>query len=413
MSDPSVPSWLCDPALAGVWARVRDRLEAGGLAARGRTSVDVVSRGERHALAALLGRPVTRARVSLDLAELDGRLRERSGIGGLVDVLPKVTGSPLVNRPGRHAERAARREEPLELARRLVDGPWVEEWLAGLRRTGLLSRRDDATGVVRAAAAVLAHVLARGSPAWSRVELAARTVGDAHALDDDRVLTQVVLRALAAVADEPVPVAASARRALWERYAVSPDLVSTTCLALGLRPSGDAPLCRRLREAADAGDPVHLTGWDLRRWPEPPAASTPVRIPVLVCENPRVLEAVAERFGGHYPVVCTAGEPNTVVTGVLARLVAASRPLRYHGDFDWPGVAIANRVVERFGAVPWLMGAGEYDAGLRPGCPELEGAAVEPSWDPELGAAMRRHGRAVHEESVLQAVLDGLADATP
>ncbi|MGH3444923.1 MAG: DUF2399 domain-containing protein, partial [Nocardioidaceae bacterium] len=239
-----------------------------------------------------------------------------------------------------------------------------------------------------------------------------------HALDDDRVLTQVVLRALAAVAGQPPPARAASRRALWETHGVSSDLVSSTCLTLGLRPAGEDPLSRRLRQAAQAGDPVHVTAWDLRRWAgtSAPCSSPsvgPVETSVLVCENPRVLEAVAERFAGRFPVACTAGEPNTVVAGVLGRLAGAGRPLCYHGDFDWPGVAIANRMVARFGVRPWLMGAEQYDAGLRPGCPVLYGAEVEPVWDAELGAAMRRAGRAVHEESVIESILASLASSPP
>ena len=174
------------------------------------------------------------------------------------------------------------------------------------------------------------------------------------------------------------------------------DLVSATCLALGLRRR-DGPVAARLDLAADAGDPVHLTAWDLRR--------CVLRVPpvVLVCENPRVLEAVAEPLRRPGAVVCTAGEPALVVLDVLAALGGAE--LRYHGDFDWPGVAIANRLVSRFGVEPWLMDSATYEGAVRPASPVLAGAPIDPTWDPELGAAMRLHGGAVHEESVLADLL--------
>jgi uncharacterized protein (TIGR02679 family) len=128
---------------------------------------------------------------------------------------------------------------------------------------------------------------------------------------------------------------------------------------------------------------------------------------VLVCENPRVLEAVAERHGGRVPSVCTSGQPALVVLDVLHALADAR--LRYHGDFDWPGIAIANRLVSEIGLVPWRMGADEYLAGLDGPRVPLVGAPVEPVWDPELGAAMRHHGVAVHEEAVLDDLLATLA----
>jgi uncharacterized protein (TIGR02679 family) len=410
-TEAHLPPWVRNPELEVCWARVRSRFEASGLVAQGRTIVELSTREERHAVGELLGRALTRDRVMVDLAELDDRLRQRSGAGGLADLLPVVTGAPLLDRPADRAEQTARREAPLELARTLVVEPWVEDWVAGLRATGLLTNREDASLVVQQAAAVLSALAAVGpvgpGSARSRVELAAQVVGDAHALDEDRVLTQVVLRGLAAASGCAVPSTHAERRALWEAYAVAPDLLSRTCLTLGLRPTSDDPVARRLQLAAAAGDPMHLTGWDLRRlaggWQPEPGG-------VLVCENPRVLEAIAENYAGNHAVVCTSGEPNTVVTALLQRLVDAGRPLRYHGDFDWPGIAIANRVHSRFGAVPWRMNAVDYERAARADGPALQGTAVEPCWDAELGAGMRALGRAVHEESVLPDLLDALVE---
>jgi len=46
------------------------------------------------------------------------------------------------------------------------------------------------------------------------------------------------------------------------------------------------------------------------------------------------------------------------------RLIEDGAVLRYRGNFDWPGVAIANRVITYFGAVPWRMGRADYEAAL-------------------------------------------------
>ena len=404
-----LPQWIREPALEGVWLRLRDRLERNGLEARGRVTLELDGRSQRHAVGDLLGRSVTRDRVSIDLATLDERLRQRSGAGGLVAVLTAL-GGELGNRVVQRAARQAAREEPLTLALSLVDyswgEPWAETWVDGLRRTGLLTNRPEATRVVEESARVLETLLGRtGEQPVSRVELAARLLGDAHALDEDRLVHQVVLRGLAAARRLGVPATAAERRALWESHGVLPDLLSATCLSWGLRPRGDTPVARRLRAAAWSGEPVHLTAWDLRRLPNwgDQREST-----VLVCENPRVLEAVAERATSRWPVVCTSGEPNTVVAGVLAGLVDGGATLRYHGDFDWAGLAIAARVTERFGALPWRMGAADYEAAVRVEAPELTGRPVDAGWDPELSPVMRAHGRCVHEESVLGELLEAL-----
>jgi uncharacterized protein (TIGR02679 family) len=402
-----LPDWVANPALAPLWARLRARVEAKGLAASGQVQVELGGRQERHAVGALLGRSLTRDRVSVDLAKLDERLRERSGVGGLLEVLTAVGGAPLKDLAAQRAAFTVGRERPLELALSSIGAPWGEEWVRGLRRTGLLTNRPDAVRMVTEAVTVLQALTAVDelSTSGSRVELAARLLGDAHALDQDRLMHQVVLRGLAAAAGCGVPTGAAERRALWEAYGAGPDLVSRTCLTWGLRPTGDQAVARRLVAAADSGDPIHLTAWDLRRLSSLEGLSDAT---VLVCENPRVLEAVAEHARSPWPVVCTSGEPNTVVTAMLGMLVEGGARLRYHGDFDWPGVAIANRVVARFAAVPWRMNAEDYEEGVRAEAPRLTGKPVEPSWDPELGAAMRAHGRCLHEESVLVELLTAL-----
>ena len=98
-----------------------------------------------------------------------------------------------------------------------------------------------------------------------------------------------------------------------------------------------------------------------------------------------------------------------VVDKVLRHLAQSSIELRYHGDFDWPGVAIANRAIERYGVVPWRMTVDDYSRAARADGLRLGDAAVEPVWDSELGAAMRTRDRAVHEESVLIELVDSLA----
>ena len=405
MSD--LPAWLCDPALRPVWDRIRARFERNGLDPRCRVQVLAATRDERHALGALLGRTVTSASVRVDLAALDRRLRERSGVGGLETVLTVLYGAPPEDRAALRTARTRARERPLELALELVNTPWAAHWVAGLRRTGLLTNRANADGTVRDAALVLQALVGASSEMQSRVELGARLLGDAHALDRDRLLHQVVLRGLAAAKGVPLPEGTREREWLWEEYGVSADLLSRTCLLWGLRlASVTDPVANRLAVATEAGDPVHLTAWDMRRV-ERLALSRGSR--VLICENPRVVEAVAQSRVEGWAVVCTSGEPNLVVDDVLGRLAAAGAALRYHGDFDWPGVAIANRVIGRFEAEPWRMSASDYVAAVRPDGPPLVGAPVEPRWDAELGAAMRNHERAVHEESALAELVGELA----
>lgn len=253
---------------------------------------------------------------------------------------------------------------------------------------------------IEQAASVLHELVVPDIREQSRVELAARILGNAHVLDTDRLLPRIVLRGLAAASGTAPPQTAPEAARLWSMFGVEPDLLSRTCLVLGVL--GPGHVGKRLRLAAESGDPVHLTEWDLRRLPALDAA---LERDIVVCENPRVLEAIAESGADGRAVVCTSGEPNFVVAGVLGRLHGAGARLRYHGDFDWPGIAIANRLRHSFGVEPWLMGAEDYVQAVRSDGQALGSPAVEPTWDADLGAAMRLHNRAVHEESMLPQIL--------
>lgn len=402
----SLPTWITDPALTDAWSKIQDRFEKAGLVAVGRVEVETDTRDKRHALGALMGRSVTQRAMRVDLGDLDQRLRDRSGVGGLQEVLTAIHGEAPKDRPAARATRRAARQMPLDRAAELVQPPWADTWIDGLRRTGLLTGREDSLRIVEDAAKILNELVVPSVRPQSRVELAARMLGNAHALDADRVLHRVVVRGLAAAAGVGVPEATPAVLGLWSRFGVEPDLLSRTCLVLGLRAPGAAG--ERLGLAAESGDPVHITEWDLRRL----GAFDVGNRNVLVCENPRVLEAIAETGDSGHVVVCTSGEPNLVVTEILGRLHEEGEHLRYHGDFDWPGIGIANRVRELFGAQPWLMAADDYVGAVRQENLALGPHIIEPTWDPELGAAMRLHGRAVHEESMLAQILGHLATWT-
>jgi uncharacterized protein (TIGR02679 family) len=406
----AVPGWLADPALSRLWAAARAKLERGHLTPGGRVVLAELRREERHALGDLLAQPIVTDRVSVDLAELDQVLARRSPYRGLAQTVVAITGRPLSDRRAERSAVTAAREAPLALARELLatalaDVDWGEAWLAGVRRSGLLTRGDDATAAVRQAVAALAMLVPAARTRTSRTDLAAHLSGSAHGLDDGTVAAQLVLRALALDAGVEPPTTAASRRGLWERYGVHVDAVSSTCLALGLHARGDGPAAQRLHLAAGAGDPVHLTPRDLR------GIELAAHPHVLVCENPRVLEAVADQFAGAVPTVCTAGQPALVVLDVLRRLAQAGATLRYHGDFDWPGITIANRLVTEADVVPWLMRKADYEAAARrgPAALPLAGTPVVACWDDTLHAAMNRHGVAVHEESVLNNLLDNAA----
>ncbi len=406
-------------SLSRLWDVVAARLQRNGLRPQGIVRLDGLDRDERRALAGLLGRPVTATGARIDLADLDDRLRSVRDGRGLVEVIESMRG-PLVDRVAARAAASERRAALWAGARDalvhhgLADQQWSEGWLQDIRAAGTLARVDPdraRTSVVKAVKVLAALPIVEGSDRrLGRTELANRVTGNSHGLDDGRMVASLVLRGVAQLTRIALPEGAAGRRALWETAGVLSDEISTTVLTLGLHPTGADPLAAGIRVRSDANCETHLTLRDLRRvntWVE---ADTDV----FVCENPRVVEAAMDA-GARQPMVCTAGNPRVVVNLLLEQLVANEARLHYRGDFDWPGISIANRVIKEHGALPWRMNAQDYEDAIARSKAViddllvLDGRPVDAVWDGDLTPLMVRTGRAVHEESLLDVLVADLS----
>jgi len=236
-------------------------------------------------------------------------------------------------------------------------------------------------------------------------ELAAEVTGDTKALNHGTALCTLVIRALALRAGAGKPATAEERRELWDSSGVVVDDLASRVLVLNLPARGDG-LGEWLTGAARLGVPLYVT---LHQLVELPVAVRPLM--VYVCENPAVLRrATAELGAGSAPLVCTEGQPSTAFHHLATALTRAGGELRYHGDFDWPGVAIAGSVMGRHGARPWRMSAADYIAGVRADAEHvrLTGTPQPTPWDAELGEVMTATGRALYEESVGDALIADL-----
>jgi uncharacterized protein (TIGR02679 family) len=199
------------------------------------------------------------------------------------------------------------------------------------------------------------------------------------------------------------------------------DELSSTVLCLGLpgdpaSPPGTVfPLGTVLGACREAGQPAVLTLRQLRCYTGVLHGGL-----VRICENPAVVAAAADELGAScQPLVCTGGQPSAAAWRLLELLAAGGADFAYHGDFDWGGVRIAEAVRQRAGWRPWRYDSGAYaDAvndsaanggALARGGGQLTGNPAETPWDPVLSDAMRRHGRRIEEELVLDALLQDLA----
>lgn len=243
----------------------------------------------------------------------------------------------------------------------------------------------------------------------TRSQLAAETLGDAHALDAGRPVATLVLAAWRhGEAGTPWNAADGRERArdVWARAGVLVNELARPALYLNLPATAGTVV---------PGEPAWLS---LRLLLRSPPAWCLSGCRIFVCENPNIVAIAADSLGAACaPLVCTDGMPAAAQRVLLDQLTAAGALLHYHGDFDWPGVGIGNLVMRRWNAVPWRFGAADYlhavgrYATMRR--PDPDAVNVEATWDPELGRAMRECGLTIAEEAVVQELLGDLSRKQP
>jgi uncharacterized protein (TIGR02679 family) len=362
---------------------------------------------QQEAIADLFGRARTPgAYVTVSVRQLDDLLRQSVGLGAR-EAVERIIG-PLGDSAADRRRSTAEREGLwawLEGHPVVTAQPALRDWVAGVRRGGLIDRSVSTTRTyLEEVLAVVAQLPAAGEPLPA---FADRVLHDTHALDEDRRRAALVVRALAAIYGVPAPPDAAARRALWERAGIAGDELSSIVLLAGFRTSGSGVAADVLDACARAGHAAVLTLAQLRAaggWADPPGD-------VRVFENPAMIALALRRFGDACPpLVCIAGWPSAAGGLVLQRLAAAGARLHYHGDFDGDGLRIAAHVVARTGAEPWRMRSEDYLVAASADGPPV-GRVTSVPWDHELAGHLVRVGTTVPEERVAPVLLDDLAEA--
>lgn len=387
------------PALERLWDAARHRIELSGrtFGATALVLADLTD-DEIEAVCGLLGRrrPTGRS-IRVDLSKLDAVLTATAG-AGVIGVLEAI-GDPVRDRRGERDEAAAEREIMWALAGSrpvAVDNPKVAEWLASLRSRGRITRLglDEPAEPLMDALAVLDRLHLDTIDKLPLAVLAAGLFGDAHRLDPTDPIGVLVGDAVKFISG------AESERVGWAHFGIEADMVNSSALTLNL-PGADGSLL-----AAARGEPLRITGRMIRGGlPLGEVAGRRIRI----CENPSVVAVAADEVGADCgPLVCTEGMPGAITTSVLAALSDAGADLRVHTDFDVGGMAIARFVMGRFDATPWRLTTAAYIAALDRPSIELSGTVGPTDWDPTLSETMNKHRRVVHEEAILDMLLDDL-----
>jgi uncharacterized protein (TIGR02679 family) len=395
---------LGGPSLARLRRRVRERVIRGP--ELGTLTLTDTTTEERSAVDRLTGRISRGLSVRVDLPALEAILREAGVCPDLKTAIAVLDGPIEDHRALRAADQAAWRRMFAGAELLLPAESRLAAWLAELETTGLLKRAacgdlEEAQALLVNACAVLRRLPSAAIPL---AELAAQTTGDTHSLDLGEPLSALLLRAAARLTGLDPPDDAESRRDVWAAVGVLCDELSAPVLVLNLPASADTPTGRALAVHAEAGEPYRISMRQLLRSPLRWASAPPL---VFACENPTVVAVAADRLGPRAaPLICTEGMPKTAFRTLANRLTGAGATLLYHGDFDWPGIQIANLVLLRYAAQPWRLTVDDYTQ-ASPG-PVLEGPPVLASWSEALTAEMKHRGRAVHEEHVLSGLMEDL-----
>jgi uncharacterized protein (TIGR02679 family) len=345
--------------LAPLRKRLRRRFERAPLDGRiERIRIAALTAEEHAALASLVGRPQRYSNsLQIDVQRVDAALQQSGIAVSLRDALERLDG-PIVHL-------AATRAHLQSLWSSVIAGCSHPELVqlfqtpAGVVLLKRLARQDAPTAaeLCRRAEAVLQRLPASGI---TRSQLAADVLGDAHALDNGQAVATLVLAARRRPAapprddgyspmepdnGDPQQAAVERARDVWAAAGVLVNELARPALFLNLPTTGDKS-CRGRR-----GEPAYISLRSLLR--SPPAWDVAGRT-IYVCENPNLVAIAADRWGTDCaPLVCTEGMPAAAQRCLLAQLVQAGARLSYHGDFDWPGLRIANHVMREHGAHAW------------------------------------------------------------
>lgn len=389
-----------DPALHRTLLAARAKREQRGSSGDGKVVVLDLRPEEALALDGLLAprKPILpKGRLQIALSQFEAALRS-CGIEPHA-AYEQVGDGPLRDFP---AERLARRElragfdQWLRSHHALCCKPAITEWFERALSQGRV--RPEMRSLVDQALQIVAVL----PPAKQiqRTELAARMLGDPHALDVDRPLHGLLVSLLLAGAN--LDADASARE-IWAAWNVLLDPISSNVAVLNLPLSGKTSVMHNLRSMWGAHLILtygQLTADELR-WP--------AGVTCFSCENPSVLIAAERELGEHCPpLLCTAGRPSDAVRTLLSLISDAGGQIRHHGDFDQAGVQILRDLEARYAAVPWRFDV----ASLGQALPTLGRAPLQPCLT-TLERAVEQLPRPLPEELLIEDLIVDLRNATP
>jgi uncharacterized protein (TIGR02679 family) len=420
----------CSPLLS----RLRKKVQRGETLT-GRCRLSKLTREKAAHISELTGANHRGAGITVDL-DLFAQIVVNTGrFDSLESLVQLACGEPLPNLRAARDEHSAQWQQVWEHAERIVGElsssltqcvdaeadqsesftkDSLNDALVSMRKSGWLCRLTSRDPITAASLLDQAFALLKRLPVHP-VPLsvfAATHCGSAHALDDSTSLGRIMLKLLAKqTVNDTLQKKAVKRRQIWESVGIVTDELSSTVLTLNLPATGHTLTDRLLQDHQRCGMPVRLTFRHLRlHRPTFTSQSNDRDSRIYICENPSILAEAANRIGANCPpMVCVEGQPSLACWVLLEQLCSRGFRLAYHGDFDWGGIRIANKLYAAFGFEPWRFTSASHRIRSRHHR-ELRSPEAEAWWDRTLSETIRIAGVSVEEESAIEELLADLTD---
>jgi uncharacterized protein (TIGR02679 family) len=389
----------------------------------GKIRLEGISEEERRCITGLLGVACQAdGVVEVRLADLDKRLRDSRWAIGLEELIPLLTGQPLVSKKQRKEQQASAwdsfcRGLLAECLREETRRWWENVHAGGALGSKTVKQLFDQDSERAQTVAVLCLRALDELPCWKGTYerlpvFANRLSGDPHALDSESLTGRLLYQAICDLVGVVPENTSEWKREVLQEVGLSTDELASYVTVLGLATLPDDPWHAFFERANAVRIPLLLP---LAFFQEKVAWQTTKLL--YVVENPSVFQSIIDLWPKERalpPIVCTSGQPSVAALRLLDAFAAMGAQICYSGDFDWKGIEMACSLQKRYGAFfsPWRMGAGDYLAcslGTAFEEEQLKGLlALEVPWDQELIGVMAERKRKIYQESLVEKLLEDL-----
>ncbi|KJE28283.1 hypothetical protein LG52_2871 [Geobacillus kaustophilus] len=341
-----------EPAFHRLLVEMKRKYESLGRVG-GTVSLAAFSDEERETIAAFFGKDVSR----VSLSDFEKQLEQTRFAGiGLVELLEQYFGERLVSK--REQRQAAEEERERFFARLVKEHHWVEAVRS--QRFVQAAYETDRNGLEAAVRLVGAALRRLPLSSYMRLPLFAQQVaGDPHAFDLPTLSGKLLLAALQATVPGEWDVASveSVNELLQSVGLLREDILNfVTCAnILAETENGSHPV---FSAAAETNAALNVPLREVL----PLARAYPARGgTVYIVENAGVFSTLLDTRA---PLVSTNGQMNLATMKLLDLLAVSGARLLYSGDFDPEGLAMAERLLERYGSAValWRFSLDDYVA---------------------------------------------------